>query len=46
MSYFPPYTNSTNKTEVELGLSIYAKKSDLKNTTGVSISHNLQKKMI
>ena len=31
MSYFPPYGHSKNKIEIELDLSIYATKSDLKN---------------
>ena len=35
MSYFPPYGHSKNKIEVELDLSNYAPKSDLKNATGV-----------
>ena len=30
MSYFPPYGHSKNKIEVELDLSNYATKSDLK----------------
>ena len=36
MSYFPePYTRNKNKIEVELDLSNYATKSDLKNAAGV-----------
>ena len=35
MSHFLPYGHSKNKTEVELDLSNYATKSDLKSTTGV-----------
>ena len=31
MSYFSPYSHSKNKTEVELDLLNYARKSDLKN---------------
>ena len=41
MSYFPPYSDSKNKIEVELdlcNLSNYATKSDLKNATGVDTS--------
>ena len=34
MSYFPPYSYSKNKIEVELDFSNYATKSDLKNATG------------
>ena len=36
MSYFPD-TNSKTKIEVELDLSNYATKSDLKNATGVDV---------
>ena len=32
MSYFPPYSNSKITVEVELDLSNYATKSDLKHT--------------
>ena len=39
MSYFPePYTRSKNKTKVELDLSNYSTKFDLKNATGVDTS--------
>ena len=38
MSYFPPYIHSKNKTEIELDLSNYATKSDLKNATGADTS--------
>ena len=39
MSYFPePYTGSKNKIKVELDLSYYATKSNLKNATGVDTS--------
>ena len=35
-SYFPePYTHSKKKIKVELDLSSYARKSDLKNATGI-----------
>ena len=45
MSYFPPYIHSKNKIEVELDLSNYATKSDLKNAAGVDTSR-FAKKMI
>ena len=45
MSYFPSYSHSKNKTEVELDLSIYVTKSDSKNASGVD-HPNLLKKMI
>ena len=39
MSYFPePYTHSRNKRKVELDLSNYATKSDLKGITGINTS--------
>ena len=38
MSHFPPYCHSKNKFEVELDLSNYATKSELKHATGVDIS--------
>ena len=42
MSYFPEtHIHSKNKTEVELDLSNYAKKSDLKNATGVDFTKDL-----
>ena len=34
MSYFPELFTNKNKLEVELDLSNYANKSDLKNATG------------
>ena len=43
MSYFPPY--SKNNIEVELDLSDYATKLDLKNAMGVDTSQ-FAKKMI
>ena len=46
MSYFPPCSHSKNKIEVELGLSNYATKSDLKNAAGVDTSQFAKKKMI
>ena len=36
MSYFPPDSYSKNKTEVQLDLSNYATKSDLKNCVDTS----------
>ena len=43
MSYFPPYSYSKNKIEVELDFSNYATKSDLKNATGADTSQFLKK---
>ena len=44
MSYFPePYTCSKNEIKVELDLSIYATKSDLKSATDLDTS-NIAKK--
>ena len=45
MSYFPPYTHNKNKIEVELDLSNYATKFDLK-TQQVLIHQNLLKRPI
>ena len=42
MSYFPPY--SKNKIGVELDLSNYATKSDLKNATVVDTSQFAKKR--
>ena len=38
MSYYPPYRNSSNNIKVELDLSNYATKDDLKNITYVDVS--------
>ena len=39
MSYFPePYNHSKNKIKVDLNLSNYVTKSDIKKTTGVDTS--------
>ena len=38
MNCFPPFSHSKNKIEVELDLSNYATKSDLKSSTGVDTS--------
>ena len=38
MSYYPPYKNSSNNVQVELDLTNYATKTDLKNITHVDVS--------
>ena len=38
MSYYPPYKSSSNKVKVELDLTNYATKTDLKNITHVDMS--------
>ena len=38
MSYFPPYKTSSNNVKVELDLTNYATKTDLKNITHVHVS--------
>ena len=38
MSYYPPYRISSNNVKVELDLSDYATKTDLKNITHVDVS--------
>ena len=38
MSYYPPYKSSSNNIKVELDLSNYATKNDLKNITQVDVS--------
>ena len=38
MSYYPPYKSSSNNVKVELDLSNYATKTDLKNITHVDVS--------
>ena len=38
MSYYPPYKSSSNKIKVELDLTNYATKADLKNITHVDVS--------
>ena len=38
MSYFPPYKISSNNVKVELDLTNYATKTDLKNITHVDVS--------
>ena len=37
MSYYPPYNNSSNNIKVELDLSNYATKDDVKNITHVDV---------
>ena len=44
MNYFPePYTHSKNKIKVELALSNYATKCDLKNPAGFDASNFAKK---
>ena len=38
MSYYPPYKSSSNNIKVELDLSNYATKNDLKKITHVDVS--------
>ena len=38
MSYYPPYKSSSNNVKVELDLTSYATKTDLKNITHVDVS--------
>ena len=38
MSYYPPYKSSSNNVKVELDLTNYATKKDLKNITHVDVS--------
>ena len=38
MSYYPPYTSSSNNIKVKLDLTKYATKTDLKNITHVDVS--------
>ena len=38
MSYYPPYNSSSNNIKVELDLTNYATKTDLKNITNVHVS--------
>ena len=38
MSYYPPYKSSSNNVKVELDLTNYAEKTDLKNITHVDVS--------
>ena len=38
MSYYPPYNSSSNNVKVELDLTNYATKTDLKNITHVDVS--------
>ena len=43
---FPPYISSAGDVKVELDLSIYATKTDLKNVTHVDLSSFPSKKQI
>ena len=43
MSYFPPYSHSRNKMEVELNFANYETKSDLKSATYVGASQFAKK---
>ena len=38
MSYYPPYKSSSNNIKVELDLTDYATKTDIKNITHVDVS--------
>ena len=38
MSYYPPYKPSSNNVKVELDLTNYATKTDIKNITHVDVS--------
>ena len=38
MSYYPPYISSSNNIKVELDLSNYATKNDVKNITHADVS--------
>ena len=38
MSYYPPYKSSSNNVKVELDLTNYATKNDLKNITNVDVT--------
>ena len=38
MSYYPPYKSSSNNVKVELDLTNYAAKNDLKNITHVDVN--------
>ena len=42
-NYFPPYNNSSKNIKVELDLSKYATKTDLKNITHVDVSNYASK---
>ena len=43
MSYYPPYKRSSNNIKVELDLTNYATKTDLKNITHVDVSNSASK---
>ena len=42
-NYFPPYNNSSKNIKLELNLSNYATKTDLKNITHVDLSNYASK---
>ena len=46
MSYYPPYKSSSNTIKVELDLSNYATKDDVKNITHVDVSSYATKTII
>ena len=43
MIYYPPYKSSGQNVKVELGLTNYATKTDLKNITHVEVSSSASK---
>ena len=43
MSYYPPYKSSSNNIKVELDLSNYATKDDVKNITHIDVSSSTTK---
>ena len=43
MSYYPPYKSSSNNIKVELDLSNYAAKDDVKNITHIDVSSYVTK---
>ena len=43
MSYYPPYKSSSNNVKVELDLTNYATKADLKNITHADVSSYVSK---
>ena len=43
MSYYPPYKSSSNNIKVELDLSNYATKDDVKNITHIDVSSYVTK---
>ena len=43
MSYYPPYKSSSNNVKVDLNLTNYATKTDLKNITHTDVSSSASK---